>query len=129
MFAAYFFLSNDNCNCLGQVLSGVSLGVGLSIYAEYSPQYMIVLDFVVQALIGIIALPIDSELDYRRGDGNNIIQWFLWGVALNIFSTGLVVRFFHRRQWNGFRSRLSVAMNELRPVAGLESVPLLSDDP
>jgi len=95
---------------LGQVTTGVVIGTALSAYAEYLPQYFIVLDLIAQIVIGCIALPDDSDLHYAPNDANNIVAWYFWGGGLLLFYFALTMRFYARRRWLGFRANLAGAL-------------------
>jgi len=99
---------------LGQVITGVAVGTSLSAYAEYLPQYFIVLDFIAQVVIGCVALPDDTDLHYAPNDANNIVSWYFWGGGLLLFYFVLTLRFYARRRWVGFRANLAGALRLIR---------------
>ena len=98
-------------------MTGASLGVALSLYAEYAPQSAVLLDAAVQLAVGAVALPL-AGLSYGSGDGLNIIAWYLWGVAFALFSSALILRFYYLRRWRGFSLPLAAALRAASQTDG-----------
>eukprot|EP00164_Ancoracysta_twista_P000505 GFYU01000673.1.p1 GENE.GFYU01000673.1~~GFYU01000673.1.p1 ORF type:complete len:348 (-),score=81.58 GFYU01000673.1:64-1107(-) len=96
---------------LGQVTSGATIGIALSLYSMNAPMYMLFFDNFFQVLMGLIAIPLDPALDYKKGDHNNILAWFLYGVAFCIFTTMCWARFFYLRNWEGIKETLPGYIN------------------
>ena len=71
---------------LGQVLTGCTLGIGLSIYSELVPQYFIIFDSFAQIFIGALSLSLDQELEFTIDDPNNLVSWYMWGVAQEVIA-------------------------------------------
>jgi membrane-associated phospholipid phosphatase len=96
---------------LGQVTAGAGLGIVLTLYSEYAPQYFVLVDSIVMVLIGAIALPLDSSaLQYPRDDSLNITSWYIWGTGLNLFVMMLLVRFFMAHNWQAIKLPLRGAL-------------------
>ena len=99
----------------------------LSVYSEYAPQYLIIFDMLTQVLIGSIAIPLDKELSYQPDDPLNIKQWYMWGLGLNVFATVLIVRFYYRRNWDGFKLPLRRALKRVETNDPVYAYLLTSD--
>jgi len=105
---------------MGQVITGSSLGVLLSLYSEFAPQYFLFVDVFVQFMLGSIVFAMDKHVVYGVNDSNNLVAWFTWGAAFNIFVTILMYRFFHLRRWVGaelsLRKLLELLRTESEPI-------------
>lgn len=117
---------------IGQVTTGTMLGVALCVYSERAPQWTIVLDSVVQLLLGLAAFSVDHEvMNVGADSGLNIFSWWAWGVGVNLLVSILALRFYARHEWRGFRCDLRSALDTITPetVALREAgAPLLSPD-
>lgn len=107
---------------LGQVTSGISLGVTLALYTEFSPQvwilaglvtgltrfrqYMVLADTTIVALVGTLGFSLDTSLDFTKDDPNNILSWYLGGMAVKLFLVAMTLRHFQLCGWRGFSSSL-----------------------
>lgn len=110
---------------LGQVLTGTSLGLALSVYSERAPQFMVVVDSAVQVLLGLAFAVHHSAMDVGANSPVNIFTWWLWGAGANVLVAALLVRFYSRREYRGFRDDLRTALSGITADNSLASAPLL----
>lgn len=78
---------------LGQVLTGLTVGVASHFYSTRAPQFMVFVDGAFMVLIGLITVNVDPDLrTYQDWDDMNIRAWFTQGLGFMLFCQMLLAR-------------------------------------
>jgi len=88
---------------IGQVTSGIVIGFTSHFYSTRAPQFMIFVDSAVMAVVGLITVNVDPDLQYSDWDDLNIRSWFTQGLGLLLFNNLLLARHFYLHHHSGNR--------------------------
>ncbi|KAJ5075255.1 hypothetical protein M0811_07608 [Anaeramoeba ignava] len=81
---------------LGQVIIGVFFGIILHFYSIKIPQYILIIENLIQIITGFILLKIDKSLIFEENDTNNLFGWFFFGVSFIVFESLNLLQFYKK---------------------------------
>jgi len=107
---AFLFLAGVGMNrvvlgrhSIGQVLAGFGVGVVIHFYSDFTPQWTLFLDNIVQTVLMFAVLWTNTELDYPQNDPKNLFAQAIWAYGFVIFVTLLMIwQFSFRHDWRSW---------------------------
>jgi len=100
---------------IGQVTTGLTIGVLYNFYSTRLPQYVVFIDLSLQFVSGLIFMNIDQSLNYQDFNPLNIKSWYFQGATFGLFVALMLGRFYWKR-FNGETRKVALRLSLYHPA-------------